>query len=181
MIVPDDQLSLAIGKKGQNVRLASKLTGWKIDIKSESKMEQLSEQAREKLKMIPNVGDVMARLLYNEGYRSAEDIANADAEELTRKAGISPKTVEKIIASAREMVSTEEIAETPSSEGLTEYSLDMLSGVGEKTAALLKSYGIATLADMANATAEKVSEIPGVGPKKAEKLVEDAKRVIQAG
>jgi N utilization substance protein A len=181
VIVPDDQLSLAIGKKGQNVRLASKLTGWKIDIKSESKMEQLSEEAREKLKTIPNVGDVMARLLYNEGYRSVEDIANADAEELTRKAGISPKTVEKIVASAREMAPIEEMAETPSSEQQAEYSLDMLSGVGEKTTALLKSHGIVTLADMANATAEKLNEIPGVGPKKAEKLIEDAKRVIEAG
>jgi len=177
VIVPDDQLSLAIGKKGQNVRLASKLTGWKIDIKSESKMEKMSEEAREALKTIPNVGDVMARVLYNEGYGSVEDMASADAEELARKAGISQKTLEKIVASAREMVSVPEPAETGPPPDESELSLESLPGVGTKTADLFKSKGIETVADVAKSTAEKLSGIPGVGLKKAEKLIESAREL----
>ncbi len=178
VIVPDDQLSLAIGKKGQNVRLASKLTGWKIDIKSESKMEKMYAEALETLKTIPNVGDVMARLLYNEGYRSVEDIANTDPEELARKAGISPKTVDKIVASAREMSTVPETAETASSHEGPELCLESLPGVGPKAVELFESHGLATVADIANATPEKLIEIPGVGQKRAEKLVVSARELI---
>ena len=179
VVVPDDQLSLAIGKKGQNVRLASKLTGWKIDIKSESRMEKMSEEARGTLKTIPNVGDVMAHLLYNEGYRSVVDIANADTEELTRKAGISPKTVEKIVVAAREMMTEEETTETAVPEGDGGLSLDSLPGVGAKTVALLKSHGLETIADLANVTIEKLSDIPGLGKKRAEKLIGQATGVMK--
>ncbi|HZP40128.1 MAG TPA: transcription termination factor NusA, partial [Candidatus Binatia bacterium] len=64
VIVPDDQLSLAIGKKGQNVRLASRLTGWKLDVRSESEAEDEARRARASLTAIPNIGDVTAELLY---------------------------------------------------------------------------------------------------------------------
>jgi N utilization substance protein A len=57
LIVPDDKLSLAIGKKGQNVRLASQLTGWKIDIHSESKIRELEAQAKRAMASLPGVGD----------------------------------------------------------------------------------------------------------------------------
>ena len=181
VIVPDDQLSLAIGKKGQNVRLASKLTGWKIDIKSESRMEKLSEEIRETLKTIPNVGDVMARLLYNEGYRSIEDIAGADPEDLVRKAGVGRKTVDKIILSAQEMASPGETEkEVPSDETEEELSLDMLPGVGSKTVELLSSHGFETVAGVAAATVENLSEVPGVGVSKAEKLIASARELVKA-
>jgi N utilization substance protein A len=84
VVVPDDQLSLAIGKKGQNVRLASKLTGWKIDIKSESRMEKISSEIIEGFRNLPNVGEVASRLLYNEGFRSLKEIGEIDPEELAR-------------------------------------------------------------------------------------------------
>ncbi len=178
VVVPDDQLSLAIGKKGQNVRLASKLTGWKIDIKSESRMEKMSEEALAALKTISNVGDVMARLLYNEGYRSVDDIASSDAEELARKAGISPKTVQKIVTSAREMIASSETTEAAPSHDKPELSLEDLPGVGPKALALLKTHGFETVAALANATTEQLVEIPSVGQKKAQKLIESAEKLI---
>lgn len=183
VIVPDDQLSLAIGKKGQNVRLASKLTGWKIDIKSESKMEEMSEEARRALKTIPNVGDVMARLLYNEGYRSVEEIANADVEELARKAGVSQKMLEKIVESAREMVGgpEKESEEGPETPGETGLSLENLAGVGAKTVDLLRAHGIQTIKDVAGAGSEKLSEVPGIGQKRAEKLIASAQELLASG
>jgi N utilization substance protein A len=181
VIVADDQLSLAIGKKGQNVRLASKLTGWKIDIKSESKMEKLSDEAREALKTIPNVGDVMARVLYNEGYRSIADIANADVEELARKAGVSLKMLEKIVVSAQETLNAPEVKETEEVATEPDLPLESIPGVGAKTVALLKSHGIETVVHLATATLEQLNNIQGVGSKKAEKMIKSAQdRMAQA-
>ena len=78
VIVPDDQLSLAIGKKGQNVRLASRLTGWRIDVRSEAEAEEETRRARQSISAIPGIGDFAAELLYQEGFKSAEDVADSD-------------------------------------------------------------------------------------------------------
>ena len=67
VIVPDDQLSLAIGKRGQNVRLASRLVGWKIDVKSESKYSKSLKEGYLSLLRIPGVGEITASLLHEGG------------------------------------------------------------------------------------------------------------------
>src|SRR5512138_1167011 len=82
LIVPDDKLSLAIGKKGQNVRLASQLTGWRIDIHSESKVKELEQKARRSLSLIEGVDEEMASTLFKLGWRSANDVMNAHAEDI---------------------------------------------------------------------------------------------------
>ena len=89
VIVPDDQLSLAIGKKGQNVRLASRLTGWNLDVRSESEAEDESRRARLSLSAIPGVGDVTAELLFQHGFKSAEEVAQADEAALAEVDGIA--------------------------------------------------------------------------------------------
>jgi N utilization substance protein A len=101
VIVADEQLSLAIGKRGQNVRLASKLTGWKIDIKSESKMEKISAEILESFKGLPYIGDVTSRVLYNEGFRSVKDIAEVDPEDLARVLEIDKEKALEITEKAR--------------------------------------------------------------------------------
>ncbi|MCM8776291.1 MAG: transcription termination factor NusA [Candidatus Omnitrophica bacterium] len=111
IIVPDNQTSLAIGKKGQNVRLAVKLTGWKIDIKSKSEAEGESKTALEKLMQIPGIGETSAQALLNEGYSSPQDIAKAEVEELTKLPGFGEKKAQAIKEAAEEMlhqVNTEE-------------------------------------------------------------------------
>ena len=82
VIVADDQLSLAIGKKGQNVRLAAKLTGWKIDVRSESKEEKISGESFERLLGIDDMDEETATMLFENGYRTPEDIAKATLAEL---------------------------------------------------------------------------------------------------
>src|SRR5262244_592011 len=89
LIVPDDKLSLAIGKKGQNVRLASQLTGWRIDIHSESKVREMEQRAKQSLAAIGTVGaggdggggtpplPPLADALFAAGFRSAAEVANA--------------------------------------------------------------------------------------------------------
>jgi N utilization substance protein A len=101
VIVPDDQLSLAIGKKGQNVRLASRLTGWKLDVRSDSEAEDEARRARQSLSGIPGIGDVTAELLYQHGFRSAEEVAEADEGTLVEVDGITPEKVPAILSAAR--------------------------------------------------------------------------------
>jgi N utilization substance protein A len=107
IIVPDDQLSLAIGRKGQNVRLAVQLTGWNIDIKSESKLQELQDQAHKILGQIPGIGNRTAETLFNEGFQSLEVLANAPVEQLCALPGIGKKTAEKILQAAKEYLEQE--------------------------------------------------------------------------
>jgi N utilization substance protein A len=110
VIVPDDQLSLAIGKKGQNVRLASRLTGWKLDVRSESEAEDEARRARASLSAIPGLGDVSAELLYQYGFKSAEELAASDAETVGDVDGIGPERATGIVESAREHVARQQAA-----------------------------------------------------------------------
>src|SRR3990167_7649969 len=88
IIVNDDQLSLAIGRRGQNVRLASQLCEWKIDIKTESQVKREQQDVVTLLMSLPNVKEVTANLLYGEGFHKLEDIAFADPETLVKSAGL---------------------------------------------------------------------------------------------
>ena len=102
VIVDDDQLSLAIGRKGQNVRLASQLTDCKIDIKTESEVKKEQLEVIALMMSLPKVGEVSANLLYNEGYRSLEDIAFADPEQLLKTSSLDDiEEIEKIQTAAR--------------------------------------------------------------------------------
>ena len=105
VIVPDDQLSLAIGKRGQNVRLAHRLSGWKLDVRSDSEAEEEAREARASLNAIPGIGDINAELLYQWGYRSAEQLSEADEENFEVE-GISPERARQVVNAAREWVET---------------------------------------------------------------------------
>jgi N utilization substance protein A len=109
VIVPDDQLSLAIGKKGQNVRLASRLTGWRLDVRGEAEAEEEARNARASLMSVPGIGDVTAELLYQHGFKSSEELASSDADTVAQVDGVSPEKVTTIIASAQKHVEQKRI------------------------------------------------------------------------
>jgi transcription termination/antitermination protein NusA len=104
VIVPDDQLSLAIGKKGQNVRLAARLTGWRIDVRSEAEAEEETRRARMSIGAIPGINDFAAELLYQAGFKSAEEIAESELEDILDVEGISKEKAESLHKSAKEYV-----------------------------------------------------------------------------
>ena len=118
VIVPDDQLSLAIGKRGQNVRLASRLVGWKIDVKSESKYSKSLKEGYLSLLRIPGVGEITASLLHEAGFTSARDVAETTVEDLIQATGLTEKKAVSIISSAQEMGRSE--AEKSEGEAATE-------------------------------------------------------------
>jgi N utilization substance protein A len=109
VIVPDDQLSLAIGKKGQNVRLASKLTGWRLDVRSESEAEDEARRARESLVGIPGLSSAEVEALFQAGYKSVSEVAEASEDDLAETDGLDPARVPAIIAAARDRATELEI------------------------------------------------------------------------
>jgi N utilization substance protein A len=119
VVVDDTQLSLAIGKKGQNVRLAAKLLGWKIDIKSEEEkrqevedqMERLTGTAATPVESVPGLGEGIVEKLIAAGVTTVEALADMTPEQLEAIEGIGPKTVEKISLAVNNYFATLEGAE----------------------------------------------------------------------
>jgi transcription termination/antitermination protein NusA len=104
VIVPDDQLSVAIGRGGENVRLASQLTGWNIDIQSESQMQMMLEEAKRRLLFIEGVDESIADSLIRLGYTTLEDLVAVQPEVLSELPDISRDSAVKIIAQAKNML-----------------------------------------------------------------------------
>ncbi len=115
VVVPDEQLSLAIGRRGQNVRLASQLTGWQIDILTESQeSERRQRQFTETTQLFQealDVDEVIAQLLATEGFTSVEDVAYVDSSEVAAIEGFDEDTAEEIQARARDFLDRESAAQ----------------------------------------------------------------------
>ncbi len=124
VIVDDDQLSLAIGRKGQNVRLASQLTEWKIDIKTESRVKHEQQEVLSLLTSLPSVSEVTASLLYNGGFYSLEHIAFCEPDVLMKVGSLGEEEVSTLQKAAR-VALMEKLEEMPvESESGTEESSD---------------------------------------------------------
>jgi N utilization substance protein A len=111
VVVPDEQLSLAIGRRGQNVRLASQLTGWQIDIMTESQeSERRQREFAERTALFQealDVDEVIAQLLVTEGFASVEDVAYVESSEVAAIEGFDEDTAEEIQARARDHLERE--------------------------------------------------------------------------
>jgi N utilization substance protein A len=112
LVVPDEKLSLAIGKKGQNVRLASQLTGWRIDIHSESKVREMEARSRASISGIEGISPELAETLFRQGWRSAADVANARPEELVSLPTLTnAEAAAKLIAAAKKAAEKDRLRE----------------------------------------------------------------------
>ncbi|AZS19503.1 MULTISPECIES: transcription termination factor NusA [unclassified Caulobacter] len=111
VVVPDEQLSLAIGRRGQNVRLASQLTGWQIDIMTESQeSERRQREFAERTALFQealDVDEVIAQLLVTEGFAAVEDVAYVEPHEIASIEGFDEETAEELQARAREFLEKE--------------------------------------------------------------------------
>jgi len=107
LVVPDDQLSLAIGRRGQNVRLAAQLTGWKIDIHSETRIQEMNEQAREDLARLTTLNEVQREILIRYGFRSLQDVADAEPDDLIDTLGLEQEKAQSVLDEADDLLTEE--------------------------------------------------------------------------
>jgi len=157
VIVPDDQLSLAIGRRGQNVRLAVQLTGWRIDIKSESKMREIAQWLAEAASAVEGCGEPEAEVLLQQGIASLEDLAQCQAELLTQLPGIDEAGAERIKARAGELAVKKAEEEARAAEEEARRQAE------EAAAAAAAEAGLASGADAAPEAGEAPAA-PAAGP-----------------
>jgi N utilization substance protein A len=162
VVVPDQQLSLAIGRRGQNVRLASQLTGWDIDIvteQEESENRQAEFEKRTKLFIDSlNVDEVVGQLLASEGFKSVEELAMVDEKEIAGIEGFDEETAGELQNRAREYLAAQEAElDTKRKELGVEDAVRDVPGV---TAAMMVKFGeneIKTLEDLAGCATDDLA------------------------
>jgi len=108
IIVGDDQLSLAIGKKGQNVRLAVQISTWRLDIHSETKLKEIEDGARRIFMRIPQIPEDSRELIIKTGYTTLEDLADTEVEDLVDFPGIDEQIAEEIIEITNHILDTDD-------------------------------------------------------------------------
>jgi len=159
VVVPGEQLSLAIGRRGQNVRLASQLTGWDIDIlteeeESERRQKEFSERSELFMEAL-NVDEVVAQLLASEGFTSVEEIAYVDPDEIAVIEGFDQDTAGEIQARAREFLEAQETAFDEKRRALgVEDELRTLEGMSLAMMVALGEDGIKNIEDFAGCAAD---------------------------
>jgi len=174
VVVPDEQLSLAIGRRGQNVRLASQLTGWDIDILTEEEeSRRRQEEMRQRSQMFIDaldVDDVIAHLLVAEGFVSIEQVAFVPVEELAEIEGFDDEVAEELRARARTHL--EEVAREHEARRRELGVSDELAGVAGLTGAMLVALGengVKTLDDLGDLASDELIEMLGdLAPSSAE-------------
>lgn len=128
IVVPDEELAQAIGKRGQNVRLASKLTGYDLTVKSESEAAKEAQDAREALMAVPGIDANLADRLFDEGIASPEELAQLDEESLAEIEGIGRAKARQLLAAVRSFLAEKE------AESATEGETAVTSAPSEQAA-----------------------------------------------
>ena len=196
LVVPDEKLSLAIGRKGQNVRLAHQLTGWKLDIIPESKFRQMEEEAVRALQQVGGVTEAVARSMYRLGFRTLEELAEAGEQELAAIPGLGGAELASRIHAEAESILERERQErirvaSVRVEPLSDRErLLFVRGIGERTVQLLEEAGYRLVEDLRKEDEDKLATKTGLGLRKARaikqgvetflsselKVIEDARR-----
>ncbi|HNS96068.1 MAG TPA: transcription termination factor NusA [Polyangiaceae bacterium] len=186
LVVPDEKLSLAIGKKGQNVRLAAGLTKWKLDIISEAKFKQIEEEAMTALQQIDQVSESVAKSMYRLGFRSLEEVAEAGTDELGAIPGLGGQDVALLIKQSAEetmeRLRQERIrAAAQRTEPLTDRErLLFIRGVGQRTVTLLEEAGYRTVEDVLREDIDRLAIRTGLGIKKARLIKQGAQYFVES-
>jgi N utilization substance protein A len=161
VVVPDEQLSLAIGRRGQNVRLASQLTGWQIDIMTESQeSERRQREFTERTQLFQealDVDEVIAQLLATEGFETVEDVAYVEPREIADIEGFGEETAEELQARAREFLDREAAAlDAKRTELGVEDGVLEVEGVTLPMAVALGEAGVKTVEDLADLATDEL-------------------------
>jgi N utilization substance protein A len=182
VIVPDDQLSLAIGRRGQNVKLASKLSGWRIDVRSVSVAEEEARRARAALGAIPSIDFMHAELLFQQGYRTVREVADATLEDLMEIDGLTQEQVSEILKNAKEYA--EKLGDEADSlgsaerEGVSDLArLPLTADVRE----MLVNGGFSTIQSLVEADDEALRQVSGLEESDIEQIRQAVDGFLRSG
>jgi N utilization substance protein A len=178
VVVDEEQLALAIGRNGQNVRLASELTGWTLNIltvdqaaqKNQDEFAGVSQLFMDKL----DVDAEVAEILVQEGFSTLEEIAYVPLAEMNEIEAFDEDTIEELRKRARAALLTEAIAKEEKVEEASEDLLTM-EGMDAETAHLLASKGVATMDDLAELAVDELEELTGMDAERAKTLIMTAR------
>jgi N utilization substance protein A len=174
VVVAEDQLAKAIGSGGQNVRLASELTGWEINILGESEADEkraLDAEAIRALFMARlDIDEEVADVLIQEGFTSLEEIAYVPLAEMLEMDAFDEETIEELRSRARDALLTEAIVSEEKVESEAD-DLMSVSGMDEETAAHLAQAGIHTVSDLADLATDELTELTGMAAERASQLI----------
>ncbi len=174
--VAEDRLAQAIGKGGQNVRLASKLTGWQLNVMTQDQVAAKSEAEQAAARVLfqdkLEVDEEIAGILVAEGFSTVEEIAYVPAAELLAIEGFDEDIVEELRARARDALLNEALAvEEEIEEHKPEDDLLSLAGMDESVAYALASRGIRTREDLAELATDEIADIEGLDEERAAALI----------
>ena len=178
VVVDEDQLAQAIGKSGQNVRLASELTGWTLNIMTEEEAAQKNEAEYSKTRQLfmdkLDVDEEVADILVQEGFSSLEEIAYVPLSEMTEIEAFDEDTVNELRKRARDAILTEAIAKEEKVEEASEGLLTM-EGMDADTAHMLAAKGISTVEDLADLAVDDLVELTSMDAERAKQLIMTAR------
>ena len=178
VVVEEDQLALAIGKLGQNVRLASELTGWHLNIMTTEQRTAKSAEETSGLKALfmekLDVDEEVAEILVQEGFTSLDEIAYVPLNEMLEIEAFDEDTVNELRRRARDSLLTEEIRSEEKVEHAAE-DLQGMEGMDNQTARVLASKGITTMDALADLDTEELTEMTGMEADRASKLIMTAR------
>jgi N utilization substance protein A len=179
VVVEEDQLALAIGKGGQNVRLASELTGWQLNIMTTDEREKKSEQETSALRSVfmekLDVDEEVAEILVAEGFTSLDEVAYVPINEMLEIEAFDEETVNELRRRARNSLLTEAIKSEETVEHAAEDLLGM-EGMDNQTARVLASKGITTMDALADLATDELTEMTGMDADRANKLIMTARQ-----
>jgi transcription termination/antitermination protein NusA len=178
VVVDEDQLAQSIGRSGQNVRLASELTGWELNImtvaeaktKSEEEFSGIRSLFMEKL----DVDEEVADILVQEGFSTIEEVAYVPLAEVQEIEAFDEATVNELRSRARNALLTEAIASEEKVENAAEDLLNM-DGMDNQTARLLASKGVRTMEELADLAVDDLTELTGMEAERAKQLIMTAR------
>jgi N utilization substance protein A len=179
VIVQDAKLAQAIGKRGSNVKLASKLTGWRIDVRSLSAVEEEQKAARAALESIPGIGFGESELLFQEGYQTIRDVAHATVDDLQAIEGIDDARVESIIQEARNYLDLHKDEEEKRDKHRRFSDIDQLI-LPEDTKEILILCGYNRIQLLADITPDELIEQTGMNRKEAEVVADAVDKFLKA-
>jgi len=187
LVVPDDKLSLAIGRRGQNVRLASQITTWKLDVISETDFERREAEAIANLAMVDGISNDAAMTMYKLGFRTVEEVAEADSAELLAIPGMGDEErINRLQRSARETMEVQRMRRirdlVSRGTSLTERErMFFISGIGERTIELLLEAGFRRVEDLAGEKdMDRLALSTGLGLQKAQNISERAQEFLDS-